>query len=88
MAKRCLKCDSYKSYYVKGVKQFHRIEYGFCMSRAEIVNKDDCCERHKPVKKSDVTKSSLMHYLGDLLTQISQIRVILEEETADEKGEL
>lgn len=77
---RCLNRDYFMCYYVKSVKLFKKTEFGYCIKDIGTVKKDGCCAAYAPKKCRRTPKRSLLYYLSDLLTEISQIRVILEEE--------
>ena len=79
--KRCSQCKYFDRYYTKGVKQFNKTNFGWCTRKHECVSIHDCCERYKEgVRDRDITNSRLKVSLNDLLTEISAIRMVIEEE--------
>lgn len=80
--KRCLRCKNFDRYYAKGSKRFNPTEYGWCLIRADHTITRDSCElfaaRPTAGKKSD---RPARYYLQELLTEITAIRQIMEEDS-------
>lgn len=81
--KQCIRCLRFERYYTKGVKRFNGTQCGYCPLRRSIVDIHDTCDKflRKPVY---CIKRTLRVELNDLLSQISSIRAVLEDdENAD-----
>lgn len=85
---KCYRCRHMDRYYTQEEKQFCKTQFGWCGKRQETVCIHDACEEFsgKPVRKNKVN-GFLAFYLNNLLTQISQIRAILEEKDEEEKDD-
>ena len=85
MDNRCSQCKHFERYYIKGVKRFNKTNFGQCTQKRDIVNIHDCCERYKAgVRDRDITDRRVKVSLNDLLTEISAIRQVIEEEANGE----
>lgn len=85
---RCYNCINFDCFYTKEVKRFKRAECGWCFFKAEIINKFGTCGNYKSKPRKRPVKRALMYYLSDLLTQISEIRVIIAAEINGESEDL
>ena len=85
---KCYRCRHMDRYYTKEEKQFCKTQFGWCRKRQETIRICEACEEFscKPVRKNKVN-GFLAYYLDGLLTQISQIRAILEEKDEEEKND-
>ena len=85
---QCFMCEYFSCFYTKEVKRFKRAECGWCFIKAEIIDKFGSCGNYKSKPRKKPKKRVLMNYLSDLLTQISEIKVIVAEEMSSESEEL
>lgn len=79
-AGKCRFCKYMDLYYVRGVTRFERTKLGWCSKKQCNVTTDSGCDMYavKVVrKKSDI---HIKRRLSDLLTEITAIRQIVEEE--------
>lgn len=79
----CFECRDLIRYYTKGIKRFNKSRYGWCCKRQEHVDIHDNCENFNRCRKKGIILYSTKICINDLLTQITEIRNILEE-TANE----
>ncbi|MDE6618750.1 MAG: hypothetical protein K2K13_06985 [Clostridiales bacterium] len=78
---KCSQCKHFERYYTKGVKRFSKTEFGLCTQKHESVNIHDCCERYKAgVRYRGIISKRVKVCLNELLTEISAIRMVIEEE--------
>lgn len=81
MAKgQCFQCRYCDRYYVKEIKSFKKINLGWCCQNRYTVDIHAHCDKFLQKKKNIVNTKLLKHYLSDLLTEISEIRKIIEDE--------
>ncbi len=78
--KQCYRCKLFERYYTKGIKQFNRTKLGWCCQKREIVPFDSFCERFLTRPLGKRRKRLIGICLSELLTEISQIRTIIEDE--------
>lgn len=80
---KCYMCKYCYKYYTKGVKKFNRTKFGWCRMNGKVVCLQDRCEKYvsRPVRNK--YHDNLKYYLSGMLTEISEIRQILEEETRE-----
>ena len=78
--KKCYNCKWLDRYYTKGTKKFNKAKCGWCCKRAEIVNSDFGCEEYKYWVQRKFFPIFLKHAINDILTEISEVRKILETE--------
>lgn len=78
--KRCNMCKHFNRYYTKGVTRFNQTEYGWCTRKCESVNIHDYCERYEVRIKARGINRRAKVCLNELLTEISAIRKVIEEE--------
>ena len=79
----CYRCRNFIRYYTRGAKQFNQTKFGWCGAKLCTVSNREGCEQYvfkKPTKKS---RETLRICLSNLLTEISAIRQVLEDENAD-----
>ena len=83
---KCYKCRFFCRYYTRGVKQFNRTKFGWGYKRSEVKDAGDCCEIYiyEPLKRG--SKKLVKVCLNDLLTEISEVRKVIEAER-DERRE-
>ena len=81
----CYRCKFFDRYYTKEAKQYRRTKFGWCRKQVKSVNVHETCEYFifKPPRKR--CNEILSNALNDLLTQISEIRSVLEAEEDERK---
>ena len=77
---KCAWCRYFDRYYTRGVKQFNKTELGFCHFKNTETGARDGCENFAPAQKDKRSERLLKHCLNDLLTEISEIRKVIESE--------
>ena len=77
---KCGRCKYLDRYYTKGVTKFDKTEFGWCMVKMDSVNVFECCERYEKRKLVYKASRRAKACLNDLLTEISEIRKIIEAE--------
>lgn len=80
----CSKCRHFDRFYIKGVKRYNAIEYGWCCKKVGITETRDTCDNYARKVKSHNSESSIRYVLSDMLTDISEIRCILLDEDENE----
>ncbi len=82
---KCVNCRYMDNYYTKGVKSFERTKYGWCCKKACIVNNGGGCEEYVyKASRKKVQEIFLKCYISDLLTEITELRKLLETEANEE----
>ncbi len=82
--KQCFGCRYLDRYYIRGVKKFTKTKFGWCCATAEVVDIHNGCDRFaqsRPLKRS---KYGVQYCLNDLLTQITELRKLLEDDIDEE----
>ncbi len=82
---KCFKCQKYNAFYTKGIKEFNKTKCGWCSGKREIVNCQDSCEKYEQRCKSYMYSPGAKRCLNSLLTEISEVRKILEAENEENK---
>lgn len=82
--KHCYMCRDFSRYYTKGAKRFDKTEFGWCCERRESVNIHYCCDKWKGRLNRRKINGLTKLYLNDILTEISTIRMIIEEENCND----
>lgn len=78
--KKCYICKFLDRYYTKGTKRFTRAKCGWCRKRREIVNSDFGCEEYKYWVQRKGFPRVLKYTINDILTELAEVRKILETE--------
>lgn len=81
--KQCFRCKKFDRYYVRGVRQFNRTDFGRCCEKQDSVNMHDCCDQFVAKTVRKMPKKMLSYCLSDLLTDISEIRKVIEDEYSE-----
>lgn len=81
----CYRCKFLDRYYVKGIKEFQKTNCGWCCKKQETVAIHNGCKEFSVKQTHKRNERLLRFYLNDLLTEISEIRKIIEEETSENK---
>lgn len=82
----CYRCKHFLRYYTKGVKQHNKTAFGWCCQKTDSVEIHGTCENFALNPRRKKSRKLLGYYLGNLLTEISSIRMILEEEDSEERN--
>ncbi|MDE6294407.1 MAG: hypothetical protein K2L88_07290 [Clostridiales bacterium] len=87
--KSCSRCKYLDRYYTKGVNRFNRTDLGFCRKRRESVNVRECrCESYEVDRYiGRIGRRAVKVCLNDLLTQITEIRKVIEANADDAEQE-
>lgn len=83
---KCYNCGYYSPYYTKGNVKFNKAEAGWCRTKRTTVNRHETCERRISVsyRIKHYSKTAAKKALVQILSQLSEIRQIIEEAQADE----
>ena len=79
-SKQCYMCRNFERYYTKGVKQYSRTKFGYCREKRDNVGIHECCDKYGYRQHAKRTDGSALKYLSDLLTEISELRNVIEDE--------
>lgn len=79
-SKKCYACRYFDRYYVKEVKRFKKIKFGWCCNCGKAVSSCDGCDKFVFRKPKKIDEGMLKFYLSDLLTEISELRQAVEAE--------
>ena len=82
---KCYKCKHFNRYYIKEVKRFSKIKFGWCCKACGSVDAYGCCEKFVCNSRRKIIPELVQTSLNDLLTEISVIRNIIEEELNNEE---
>lgn len=79
-SKKCCRCKYFDKYYTKEIKHFRPTKWGWCCQKRDNVNMHCGCENFlfKPLSKR--SNRLLLYCLNSLLTELSEIRKVLETE--------
>ncbi len=79
--KQCYMCGRFSRYYTKGVKSFEQTKCGLCLESKSSVNIHESCQNFVLKARTDSRRGKLIkYYLSDLLTQLTEIRKLIEAE--------
>lgn len=81
----CYRCKFLDRYYIKGVKEFKKTNSGWCCKKQKTVEIHNGCEDFNARSKRKRNERLLRFYLNDLLTEISEIRKIIEAENREDE---
>ncbi len=79
-SKKCFNCAYFNRYYIRGVKRFHDTKFGRCGEKGATVENTDSCEEFIRKRRRPRFSDSVQIALNNLLTDISAIRHIIEED--------
>ena len=79
----CYNCRSFQCYFIKKKAEFVRTKFGRCCEKGENVGIHGKCEQFKFKVMSYSFDTSIRCKLDGLLTEISTLRTILEEEARE-----
>ncbi|HIU00552.1 MAG TPA: hypothetical protein IAB64_01035 [Candidatus Coproplasma excrementavium] len=82
-SERCYNCRNLQRYYTRGVKSYLQTDFGYCCECRAVVEVHHSCEKF--VRRTNRRRSERLtrYYLNDILTEISEIRKVLEGEQAE-----
>ena len=76
----CYNCRNFQRYFVKKKTEFVRTKFGFCCEKQGNVGVHGKCEQFKYKQILYSFDSSVKYKLDELLSQLSVLRMLLEEE--------
>lgn len=76
----CYRCKYLDRYYTKELKKFSKTPLGWCRQNRKIVSVKYRCEKFSVRIPKKIPGLILKHCLNDLLTEISEIRKVIEAE--------
>ena len=74
----CYQCRHFDRYYTKETRHFQPTKCGFCYKNQSVVNLHEDCENYQAKRWHRRDETFLRFCLNDLLTEISELRSILE----------
>lgn len=80
----CFSCSKFDSYYTKGMKCFNKTKFGWCSCKRDNVYIHDVCDKYEFKVYKRKMSSYIKYTLSDLLTELTVIRNIIEEESRAE----
>ena len=83
--KQCYRCKHLVRFYTKGTTRYKRINYGWCGKKRAVVETRECCDQYSLKHKNKRLDVSLLGALDIILTDISEIRNILQDEKTNEE---
>lgn len=83
--KQCYRCGYLDRFYVKDLKQYNKVKYGWCVNKRNVVGIHDCCDNYKGQYKTKKSNFYLLSALSDILTDLSEIRNILQDDRDNDK---
>ena len=88
-SKSCSRCKYLDRYYTKGVDRFNRTDFGRCRKRRESVVVRECrCDNYEADRYIGVIgRRAVKKCLNDLITQMTEIRKVIEAEIDDAEQE-
>ena len=81
--RRCSRCKYFNRYYTKEIKAFQKTNFGWCSCARENVTNDFVCERYCMKLPAKRYSSILKFDLNGLLTELSEIRKLIEAESRE-----
>ena len=80
---QCFMCQNMDRFYINGDKKFDRTKCGWCRVKVDVVQIHESCEKFRLKKKRERYTPLLKKTLESLLTEISEVRKVLEAENED-----
>lgn len=77
---KCYMCRHFDRYYTKGIKHFNKATCGWCTDKREIVGIHENCIHYIPRPRNKRVSTLLRISLSELLTEITEVRKMLEVE--------
>ncbi len=82
---QCRYCKHLDRYYTKETKTFQKTDLGRCCKKGEDVCVTDSCKNFVRKKQHKVMRDGIQRYLDEILTQLSAMRYIIEEENESDE---
>ena len=80
---KCYRCRFFDRYYTKENIQFKRTACGWCSVKKDNISATGVCERFVPQRNWRVPRKPIVMHLNDLLTEISAMRQLIEDDRCD-----
>lgn len=84
-SKKCFNCRYFKRYYTKELQEFRKTNYGLCYKNGGTVEYCDGCKDFTYKTRTIRDERAVKECLNGLLTELSALRQIIEEENDDPK---
>ncbi len=88
MAKQCFACRTSDRFYIKDVTHFNKSKFGWCCRKVAPTTIHESCDNYMPRQYRRKRSLRAKLCLNDLLTEISELRTIIEEEYNEELREM
>ena len=79
----CRKCRYFDQYYTKEIRHFRQTGFGWCRRKKRAVGAEENCEAFSLRERARENNLMLKCCLNDLLTQMTEIREMLEAERGE-----
>ena len=76
----CAICRDFNRFYTIGVTRFNETDYGYCNEHKRCVGEYDYCDDYTFCFYPKISKHVVLKNLNSLLTELSEVRRVLEEE--------
>ena len=81
---QCYKCGHFNKYYTNDGVRFQKTKFGYCRANRTNVSVHENCEKYAFMQHSKRRYDSLINArLNNLLTEISVLRELIEEDERD-----
>ena len=77
---QCFMCRNFDRFYTKGTRNFNKTKTGLCFKKGETVDIHGNCEKFLLRVPRRLPPKYLRYCLSDMLTELSEIRKMLETE--------
>ena len=77
---KCYRCRAFDRYYIREVKRFSKTDCGWCCEKVAVVKAQGTCEKFEARKLIRKSRFFVEVALSDIMTDISALRNIIEEE--------
>lgn len=81
--KQCYNCKYFERYYIKQMSKFEKTKLGRCFLHGNYVNIHDCCQDYVYKPRTKKINGFIQIQLNDILTELTTLRNILEENCDD-----
>ena len=79
-SKLCFRCKEFDRFYAKGSKKYNKTKFGWCCKKQDTIEANDGCDKYVFKGKDKPSDRPIKLRLDELLTEISQLRLMLEED--------
>ena len=86
--KPCYRCGFFDRYYTKETNNFKQTNLGWCIFKGANTTSCETCPNYKTKKLVQRGSIQLSDTLNDILTQITVVRQIFEEEHNDRNNQM